>query len=80
MWVPDFVQQGDDLDQIQEAYRLSSRNGHFDGWCLDCARALGRPSILVPVQASSRGLTYLHILALMIGILVLWTLWEWVAR
>jgi hypothetical protein len=42
IWVPDMVQITDSLADIQEVCRQQAFNGSSSGWCLSCARKLGK--------------------------------------
>ena len=42
VWVPDGVQLRDPDWSVTEASRTSAYNGHLSGWCMPCARKLGR--------------------------------------
>lgn len=40
VWVPDSIRRGDPSWAVTEAARENAFNGHWSGWCLDCARLL----------------------------------------
>lgn len=42
VWVPNAVKLGDKSETITEIARLESYNGNSTGWCLPCARKLGK--------------------------------------
>lgn len=42
VWVPDSVRRSDRADEIKDQCRRSAYNGAGSGWCLSCARALGK--------------------------------------
>ena len=46
VWVPDSVNYADSAEAIREICRRSAYNGCGSGWCLSCAKKLGRRSIL----------------------------------
>lgn len=46
VWVPDSVQPSDSRDSVTEQARLMAFNGCSSGWCLSCAKSLGRGDVL----------------------------------
>lgn len=42
VWVPDSVKRVDSAEDIKELCRLSAYNGSGSGWCLSCAKKLGK--------------------------------------
>lgn len=45
VWVPDNTHISESAESITEASRQGAYNGHSSGWCLSCARKLGRKSL-----------------------------------
>lgn len=45
VWVPTSVLTIDASAAVSEQCRKNALNGHLDGWCLKCAKALGRINV-----------------------------------
>lgn len=43
VWVPDSVRPSDSAEAISDQCRRNAYNGCGSGWCLKCAKALGKP-------------------------------------
>src|SRR4051812_25106999 len=46
IWVPDSVNYADSAEAIKDICRRSAYNGCGSGWCLSCAKQLGKPSVI----------------------------------
>ena len=52
VWVPDGVALGDPAWSVTEQCRRVAYNGDWSGWCLECARKLGRQSVFGRIRAA----------------------------
>ena len=50
VWVPDSVEMRDSESEVIEQIRVNTYNGHFSGWCLDCAKKLGGKASSLPLE------------------------------
>jgi hypothetical protein len=50
VWVPDGVMSADSAEVIAEQCRQNAYNGHHSGWCIECAKKLGK-NALAPAVA-----------------------------
>jgi hypothetical protein len=51
VWVPDTVRIGDSAAAVSDQCRRYARNGDFTGWCLKCAKSLGRDPFRNSIEA-----------------------------
>lgn len=51
VWVPDSVQRGDPAWSVTDACERNALNGHSSGWCVRCARSLGRSMVSTLIGA-----------------------------
>lgn len=50
VWVPDSVMKNDDAEEVIEQCRQSAYNGSGSGWCLPCAKGLGKSPLRVRIK------------------------------